>query len=507
VDDFGDDFGLTAKLSDRSIDPAAVVAYMQQALTVLLQHMDTASTTALSELSIITEQENHQLLEVFNATEVSYPKDKTIVDLFQQQVSKTPDAIAVVYQEASLSYKALDQRSNQLARYLITKGIQPDDLVGICLDRSLELLVGILGILKSGGAYVPIDPEYPKARIDYMMEDSGVKVLLSTTECSAFFSDRDDLELVLLDSDWNSIIGKHALRKLKRVATPNDLAYVIYTSGSTGQPKGVMIAHKNVSNLLYSQTNYFQITAKDRFLAFSSFSFDASVEQMYLSLLNGAILHIVPKDILLDVQGVTKLLVDKKITHLHAVPSFLRELPFIKGSSLKRIISGGDVFDSEIFKNWGNKSVRVINEFGPTETTVTSSQNEVKKATIPHNIGQPIANTQIYIVNPDNKVVPTAVVGELCIGGAGLARGYLNQKALTKERFVANPFKKGERIYKTGDLARWLPDGTVEFIGRKDTQVKIRGYRIELGEIENALSLLPKVQQSCVLAREDGHGS
>ncbi|WP_126651527.1 non-ribosomal peptide synthetase [Chryseobacterium aureum] len=507
VEDYGNTFGLTFDISSAvGIDPSAVAFYMEEALQTLLMHMDNSSQTTVEELSILTKEETHQLVEVFNDTEVDYPKDRTIVDLFEEQVTKSPETVAVVYEDKQMTYRELDEKSNQLAHYLVDKGVSVEDLVGISVERSLEMIVGILGILKAGAAYVPIDPDYPESRISYMLEDSKIKVLLSSENCTGIFTNTANLDIILLDTEWNSRIGKHEVSRLQRKSSPDNLAYIIYTSGSTGRPKGVMIEHRNISNFLYCQKDFYQVTTEDQFLLFFSFSFDPSVEQIFVPLLNGAVLHVVPKEKLLNVEKVVQLLVEKKITHLHAVPSFLRELPYVEGNCLKRIISGGDVFDREIYKKWGDKGIRIINEFGPTETTITSSEHELKEDTMPSDIGRPVANTQMYILGPDGKLLPMGAVGELFISGFGVARGYLNNEELTKDRFTSNPFRKGERMYKTGDLARWLPGGNIEFLGRKDNQVKIRGYRIELGEIENVLSGLPGVTQSCVLAKQDSEG-
>ncbi|HBV14238.1 non-ribosomal peptide synthetase [Chryseobacterium carnipullorum] len=507
VEDYGNGFGLTFDISSVGIDPSAMVFYMEEALNELLNHMDKPSQITVEDLSILTKEETHQLLEVFNNTAVDYPQDRTLVDLFEEQTKNTPESVAVVYEGESLTYRELDERSNQLAHYLMDKGVSVEDLVGICMERSLEVIISILGILKSGAAYVPIDPDYPQSRINYMIEDSKVRVLLSAHNCANLFTNTDHLHIISLDNEWDNITGKYAVEKPERIASPNNLAYVIYTSGSTGRPKGVMVENRNISNFLYCQKDFYQVTAEDQFLLFFSFSFDPSVEQIFVPLLNGATLHIVPKVKLLNVEEVVQLLVEKKITHLHAVPSFLRELPYVEGNYLKRIISGGDVFDREIYKKWGNKGIRIINEFGPTETTITSSEHELDEDTMPSDIGRPVANTQMYILSEEGRLLPVGATGELFISGSGVARGYLNNEELTNDRFISNPFKDGERMYKTGDLARWLPDGNIEFLGRKDNQVKIRGYRIELGEIENILSGLPGVTQSCVLAKQDSDGN
>ncbi|WP_345027225.1 amino acid adenylation domain-containing protein, partial [Flavivirga jejuensis] len=473
---------------------------------VLEQLLNLPDAAVVSEVNMLSDQEN-ELLGIFNDTSAEYPKDKTVIDLFTQQVINTPDAIAVVYENEELSYKELDKRSNQLARYLREQGVVPNTLVGICLERSLEMLIGILGILKSGGAYVPIDPAYPKGRIDYMITDAGIDLVLSSRSSVSVIIERDDLSVVLLDSHWDSISG-FSTRKLSSVL-PNCLAYVIYTSGSTGKPKGVMIEHSNVTNLITSQTHTFNFDSSDVVLQFSNFVFDASVEQIFIALCSGSKLVLINEEIILDPVHLLDFIDNERITHLHTTPSMLSTLPIGRVlQSLKRVVVGGEICSKELMLDWSENYI-FYNEYGPTETTVTSVMSIYKevKGNKAISIGNPIGNTQIYIMNEGHTLLPIGVVGELCIGGAGVTRGYLNQEELTKDKFVSNPFVEGDRIYKTGDLARWLPDGTIEFIGRKDDQVKIRGYRIELGEIENALSSIVSVTQCCVLAKEDVSGT
>ncbi|WP_233899291.1 non-ribosomal peptide synthetase [Tenacibaculum piscium] len=507
VEDYSDGFGLTFDIADIGVNSTAIVSYMEEALQQLVSNIDEQSQITVEELSILTEEETHQLLEVFNNTDKIYPIDKTVVDLFGEQVIKRLEATAVVCEGDSLTYKELDEKSNQVAHYLIDKGVSLEDIVGICMNRSLEMIISVMGIMKVGAAYVPIDPDYPQSRIDYMLKDSRVKVVLSSDSCIDIFRNIEDLDITALDSEWKDKIEKRSVKKLKNVPSSDNLAYVIYTSGSTGNPKGVMLEHKNLANFLYCQTAFYGTTAEDQSLLFTSLSFDPSVEQICVPLINGATLHVVPKDKLLNIEEAVELLLDKKITHLHAIPSFLRELPYIEGNSLKRIISGGDLFDKEIYKKWGNKGIRIINEFGPTETTITSSEHEMKADTMPSDVGKPVANTQLYILNPEGKLLPMGAIGELCIAGSGVARGYFNNDELTRQKFVTNPFKEGGRMYKTGDLARWLPSGNIEFLGRKDHQVKIRGFRVELSEIENVLSQLAGVIQPCVLAKQDSEGN
>ncbi|WP_261376908.1 non-ribosomal peptide synthetase [Flavobacterium anhuiense] len=463
----------------------------------------------IGSLRMLTAEEEHQLLDVFNDTTVGYPKDKTIIELFEEQVMNTPDAVAVVYDGEELSYRELNERSNQLGRYLRDQGVQADTLVGICLERSLEMLVGILGILKSGAAYVPIDPDYPQDRISYMVGDAGMKQVLSSSSSHKVLEQYGDLSVVLLDTDLGRM-SNYSTENLSVAVRPSDLAYVIYTSGSTGRPKGVMIEHNTVVNLITSQSHTFNIDSGDVVLQFSNYAFDASVEQIFITLLNGSKLVLIPKEIILDTENLLGFIDSQKITHFHTTPSMLSSLPVRTDlKSLRRVVVGGEICGKDLMKVW-NEAYSFYNKYGPTETTVTSTISFYEKGNCGDkeiSIGTPIANTQVYILDSEMNLLPVGVVGELCIGGAGVARGYLNREELTAERFIANPFAAGERIYKTGDLARWLPDGNIEYIGRKDNQVKIRGYRIELGEIENALSLVAGISQCCVLAKEDASGN
>ncbi|WP_348704103.1 amino acid adenylation domain-containing protein, partial [Tenacibaculum sp. 190524A02b] len=474
----------------------------------LLKDIVNDITQPIGSLSMLTEKEERQLIEVFNDNKLSYPLENTIVDLFKEQVKNTPEAIAVIYEEETLTYKELDERSNQLAHYLQKQGVTPDALIGICLERSLEMIVGILGILKSGGAYVPIDPNYPQDRIRYMLDDAGINLVLSNTSSNKILENKPDLRVVSLDTNWN-IIADFSTEKPEELITPNNLAYVIYTSGSTGRPKGVMIEHRNVVNLIASQTEKFSIDSKEVVLQFSNFVFDASVEQIFVSLSNGGKLVLIDKDKIINPEEVLNIIEKEKVTHFHTTPSMLSTLPVQKElKSLKRVVVGGEVCSKELMLLWSEKYT-FYNEYGPTETTVTSTVSvyDINTNDKQLNIGKPINNTQAYITDSEMNLVPVGVVGELCLGGRGVARGYLNREELTAEKFINSPFKLGEKLYKTGDLVRWLPDGNIEFVGRSDNQVKIRGYRIELGEIENILSSLDSVSHSCVLAKEDITGN
>ncbi|CAM1358895.1 Mycosubtilin synthase subunit C (fragment) [Tenacibaculum xiamenense] len=434
-----------------------------------------------------------------------------MVDLFSAQVLETPDSIAVVYSDESLSYSELDKRSNQLAHYLQGQGVKPDDLVGICLDRGLDMIVGLLGILKSGGAYVPIAPDYPQDRIDYIVEDTGIELLLTSGE-GCFV--KEGVSLLNLESD-RELLSTYSSSDLEPMLKPDNLAYVIYTSGSTGKPKGVMIEHRSIVNrLLWMQLNY-QLGSEDAILQKTPFNFDVSVWEFFWPLFNGAKLVVAEPEKHKETSYLKKIIQKQNVTIIHFVPSmlgiFLEETELEDYHNLRHVLCSGEELLPDhvrLFKD-KLKNQKLDNLYGPTEGAIDVSFWEVPLDDLNKKvlIGKPISNIQIYITDSNLNLQPMGVIGELCIGGIGVARGYLNRSELTTDKFVPNPFKEGERIYKTGDLARWLPDGNVEFLGRKDNQVKIRGHRIELGEIENILSESPIVEKCCVVAKEDNSGS
>ena len=433
----------------------------------------------IGKINYLTEQEEHKLLHTFNDTQVEYPGDKNIVELFETQVKEDSEAIALVYEGSEMSYGELDSLSNQFAHYLGSRYTTGSDvLIGVKLDRSIEMLVSILGILKSGSAYVPIDPGYPQERIAYMLKDSGCEVLIDSdeylgfkTECSSF----SDLSLgVSIDS--------------------SDLCYVIYTSGSTGYPKGVMVEHGSVIRLV-KNSNYVPLNTLTVLLSTGSVSFDATVFEYWGPLLNGGQLVLCSESTLLDGGLLQGLILDRGVNTMWFSSGLLNlyvDTKFGLFSDLSFVIAGGDKLSKfhieKLYREYPD--LVLFNGYGPTENTTFStchmiSESDLSKSTIP--IGIPISNSTAYILGASNGLQPVGVVGEICLGGAGLARGYLNKEELTSEKFIAHPFKEGERLYKTGDLGRWLSDGTIEFVGRKDDQVKIRGYRIELGEIENVI--------------------
>jgi len=439
----------------------------------------------VSVLSYLSASEEQELLYDFNATKRDHPEGDTIIDLFTVQVLNTPDAIAVVYEGKNLTYRYLDEVSNQLAHYLLHNyDLELEDLVGVKLDRSEWFVISILAILKTGAAYVPIDPNYPKDRISYIEEDSNCKV---------------GIDFEFIDNFINKAEGYSKLPLTTKI-TSRELAYVIYTSGSTGKPKGVMLEHGGMINTINSQILEYKLTPLDHCLQFASSSFDASIWEIFISLLSGAKLYIIPDTLKGDIELFLQYINKNNITWATLPPALLKLLSVEKLKSIRVLITAGEEAPLEKAKAF-SKIGRYVNAYGPTETSICASVFTGDITTkVP--IGKPIDNTQIYILSEELALQPIGVEGEICISGAGLSRGYLNRPKLTAEKFVNHPFNEGEKLYKTGDLGRWLVDGTIEFIGRKDDQVKIRGHRIELGEIEQALLAQDEITQVLVMVQE-----
>jgi amino acid adenylation domain-containing protein len=463
----------------------------------------------ISELPILTESERTQMLVEWNYTAADYPKEKCIHELFEERVEKTPDAIAITFADQRLSYRDLNLRANQLAHYLRSLGVGPETVVGVCIERSLEMVVALLGILKAGGAYVPLDPRYPKERLAFMVEDAQVSVIvtqekfLESVQPSAVSRQRS---YVRIDRDWPVIQNKSTENPQVGVDSGN-LAYVIYTSGSTGQPKGVQVSHRSVVNCLASIGARVGLSGQDRLLAVTTISFDIAALELYLPLLVGGTVVVASRDEATDGTALMRRVKESSATVMQGTPSSWRMLIDAgwEGSLEFKILCGGESLSSDLAQALLARG-KVWNLYGPTETTIWSMIHKVESHEGPVPIGHPIANTQIYILDPNLQPVPIGVHGELYIGGDGLARGYFNRLELTEETFVPNPFsdQPGSRLYRTGDRARYLVDGDIEFLGRVDNQVKIRGHRIELGEIEAALNQHPGVKESVVVAVEDG---
>jgi amino acid adenylation domain-containing protein/non-ribosomal peptide synthase protein (TIGR01720 family) len=478
---------------------------------------------------LLTEIEQYQLLVDWNNTKKDYPLDKCIHQLFEEQVIKTPDAVAVEIEGEKLTYQELNQRANQLANYLQKLGVNPEVLVGICVERSLLMVVGLLGILKAGGAYVPLDPAYPAERLAYMLDDSQAKVLLTQQQLVNSIPNTG-LEVICLDTDWE-LISTQSDKNPQTQVKANNLAYVIYTSGSTGKPKGVMIEHRSLVNLTQTVRDKYGMNNKDRVLQAASISFDAAAEEIYPCLICGGTLVLRTAEMLGAVSTFVQKCWEWKLTVLTVGTAYWQQLTAELATtnetlppSVRLLSTGGEQWLPEKLKLWQKcmeerSSIQnlkapplLMNGYGPTEATVLSTVYDLSKLatedTQPKQvIGNAFDNVQIYILDSYLQPVPMGVPGELHIGGMGLARGYLHRPDLTDAKFIPHPFNPLERIYKTGDLARYLPDGNIEFLGRIDNQVKIRGFRIELGEIETLLITHPQISEAVVIDSDDIPGS
>lgn len=483
----------------------------------LLEGMAANPKRTISTLPLLTPNERHTLLIEWNHTSQDYPCDRCIHQLFEEQVERTPDEIAVVYNEEYLTYQQLNQKANQLAHYLQKKGIQPQQLIGICEERSLDLIVSVLATLKAGCAYVPLAPDYPPQRLAYTLEDAAVSLILTRDSFSSIFFE-SKATIVALDID-ESLISQQGKNNPAIAIVPDDLAYVIYTSGSTGKPKGVAIAHTNVVSIYSAWQAAYQLNIKaHNILQMASFSFDVFVGDLVRALCSGGKLVLCPPNSLIAPEKLYKLIEKERISLADFVPSVLRglsvylEKTYQKLDSLEIVIVGSEpcyIKDYQQFKQFCQPQSRLINSYGVTEATIDSCYFETteidlfKTQLVP--IGRPYQNTQVYLLDRHLQPVPIGVPGELHIAGDGLAKGYLNLPDLTQEKFIPHPFcnHPHSRLYKTGDLARYLSDGTIEFLGRIDHQIKLRGFRIELPEIESVLNLHPEVQQAVVLLAEN----
>jgi amino acid adenylation domain-containing protein len=434
---------------------------------------------------------------------------KCIHELFEEQVERTPEEVAVVFEDRWLTYRELNERANRLARHLQGLGVGPDTLVAICIERSLEMVAGLLGILKAGGAYVPLDPSYPTERLEFMLRDSAAVLLLTQQRLRDKLQvGRPKVRLLCLDADWETT-ARSLAENPESGAGPENLAYVIYTSGSTGQPKGVEIRHRSLANVLCSMARKPGFTRGDKLLAVTTISFDIAALELFLPLIAGGQVDVAPTSELRDGFALRRRLELSGATVMQATPAtwaMLIEAGW-SGNRELRALCGGEAVAAGLADGLLVRAKEVWNVYGPTETTIWSSFERLQRGH-PITIGRPIANTKFYVVDKQGQLVPIGIPGELLIGGDGVARGYLRRPELTTERFIADPFSgdPGPRLYKTGDLVRRLASGAVEFLGRLDQQVKIRGFRIELGEIESALTAHPAVREAVVLAREDDPG-
>ncbi|HYV13037.1 MAG TPA: amino acid adenylation domain-containing protein [Pyrinomonadaceae bacterium] len=458
-------------------------------------------------LEILTNEELHRVVYEFNQTSVDFPQEKLLHKLFEEQAARTPEHAALESEGEKLTYAELDRRSNQLARRLRLAGVGPEVAVGVLLDRSPEMVVALLGVLKAGGFYVPIDPAYPSERISVILRDSRPALLLTQTHLEASLS-AHRLPLICLDRE----VGDDTDNGVEAGATPDNLAYIIYTSGSTGVPKGVMISHRAISNRLLWMQRAYPLGAGDRVLQKTSISFDASIWEFFVPLISGATLVMARPGGHQDSAYLADAVASHGVTTLQLVPSMLQvmldEPGFAKCSSLKRLFCGGEALTGEMQARFFElHDAELINLYGPTEVSIDATswqcQSHSEHRVVP--IGRPLANVRVYLLNAYQRPVPLGLPGEIYVGGVGLARGYHNLSSLTAEKFVPDPFstERGARLYRTGDLGRQLPDGTLEFLGRADHQVKLRGFRIELGEIEAALERHPAVNRAVVVVYED----
>jgi amino acid adenylation domain-containing protein len=486
----------------------ATMVRMASHFTTLLKSIVEAPDERITELPLLVDEERHQLLVEWNDTKRNYPKDKCVHELFEEQAEKSPDAAAVIYGEQQLTYRELNRRANQLAHYLRKRGVGAESLVGICVERSLEMVVGLLGILKAGGAYVPLDPTYPEERLGFMMADTRTPVLLTQEK---FLTEISHHSAVCLDAHWGNIAQESEENPVAAVSADN-LAYVIYTSGSTGKPKGVEVTHRGVVRLLFG-VDYVNLKATDSVLQLAPISFDASTFEIWGALLHGARCVLFPGNVPTAME-LGSVLHKNSISTLWLTASLFNavidEAPEAL-AELGQLLIGGEALSVAHVRRGQTllSATQMINGYGPTEGTTFTCCYRIPSAideslsSIP--IGRPISNTEVYLLDRHLRPVPVGIHGELYIGGDGLARGYLNSPELTSEKFIPHPFsdQAGARLYKTGDLARYLPDGSIEFLGRLDHQVKIRGFRIELGEIETILAQHPAVRDSLVIVRED----
>lgn len=501
--------GMIARFTyNKDIFDSSTVNRMAGHFQTLLQGIVNNPDERLSRLPLLTEAERHQLLVEWNNTQAHYPKDRCVHHLFESQVERYPNATAVVFENERLTYRELNDRANQLARHLMKLGVGPDVLVGILVERSLEMVVGLLGILKAGGAYVPLDPAYPPERVAYMLEDSEVTVLLTQQRLLGGIPETC-ARVVVLDAGWDEIATEEANNPVTNAA-PQSLAYVIYTSGSTGKPKGVQIPHRAVVNFLTSMSLKPGMTEKDRLLAVTTLCFDIAGLEIYLPLIVGACVEIVARQVASDGSQLLSRLVSSDATVMQATPATWRMLfeAGWQGSPHLKVLCGGEAVSRALADQLLQKAGSVWNVYGPTETTIWSTTTNIEAGQTSVPIGPPIANTQLFVLDKLLQPVPIGVAGELHIGGDGLARGYLHRPELTAEKFIADPFSQDPeaRLYKTGDLVRYLRSGDIEFLGRIDHQIKIRGFRIELGEIEALLRQHPAVNEAVATVRENGPG-
>jgi amino acid adenylation domain-containing protein len=483
-------------------DEATMQRLLGHYLQLLTEVLRDASQPVLG-IPLLTAGELRQRCS-WNATEVDFPRDLCLQNLFEEQAVRTPQAIAVRFEDQDLRYAELNARANQVAHYLRARGVGPDTLVGLCVERSLEMIIGLLGILKASGAYLPLDPDYPAERLAYMLNHTQTPLLLTQQHLLERLPNHR-AEVLCLDTDWPQIAALPT-SNLTSNAVPDQLAYVIYTSGSTGTPKGVMISQRALVNLLTAFAQIFPLTPDDTFVAVTTLAFDIAGLELFLPLISGACLAIASRETTRDSQRLALLLTQTQATIMQATPATWKLLVADGWPGNKQLaaLCGGEALPISLANELKSRVKSLWNVYGPTETTIWSSSYQITPETERVTIGYPLANTQMYLLDKELQLVPIGVAGELYIGGAGLARGYFQQAERTAEQFLPDPFSRipGARLYRTGDIARHLADGTLEYLERGDHQVKLRGFRIELGEIEVVLRDHPAVQECVVVARE-----
>jgi amino acid adenylation domain-containing protein len=470
------------------------------------------SEQRLSELPLMSESELQQLVYQWNETAAGELQPQTINTQFEEQAERTPEAVAIVYEAAQLSYRELNERANQLAHHLRGLGVGPEVRVGLCLERSLEMIVSLLAVLKAGGAYVPLDPTYPQERLAFMLADAAVAVLLTQSDLMASLPVSKEMQVVSVDSDWELIKGQRTDNPESGVG-PENLAYVIYTSGSTGRPKGVMVTHGNVTQLFAAIGEQIALRPGGVWTLFHSYAFDFSVWELWGALLHGSALVITPFWVTRNPGAFLQLLERHGVTVLSQTPSAFAQLLGVvervevlwRELGVRLLVLGGEALPRELGTLLTAAGAPAWNFYGPTEATVWAAIRRLDEGREVIALGRPLAHTQLYILDGHGQVAAVGVVGELHIGGAGLARGYHGRAELTAEKFVPDPFSRtpGARLYCTGDLVRYLNNGELEFLGRVDHQVKLRGYRIELGEIEAVLKEQFGVREALVIAKEE----
>ncbi len=484
---------------------SATIARMFQSFQVLLTNATTYPDTPISILELVPSEVNNHLLKTINHTEVPFPREKSIHQLVEEQVIQTPDAVAVVFDQSKWTYKALDEYAHKLSGYLHPLGVGPGIRVGVLMRRSMKMVGALLGILKAGGTYVPLTPEFPAERIRFMLKEANVTALLTNENTTV--PKEWNLTVVNLDDP----IPESSKSYLTKKATPEDLAYIIFTSGSTGLPKGVMISHAALTNFIWSMKQQLDLRKDDVLMAVTSLSFDISALEIFLPLIVGATVVIGSKETIKNPFLLEQAINEHEVTIMQATPASWQLLVESgwKGKKELKTLCGGDVLTRKLANQLLDRIDCLWNMYGPTETTIWSSINPIEGRAVPIIIGRPIGNTQLYILDEHLQLTPIGVIGELHIGGEGLARGYLNSPELTQKKFIPNPFSKepNSRLYKTGDLARYLPDFSIELLGRTDNQVKINGYRIELEEIATVLRQHPAVQDAIISVNKENPGT